>query len=302
MSISDHVSSFFRLIRSRQGRDQIEDDPIELPTAYQEGQCFAISFEHELVRNGVCRVNSVNGVLDINEIAEECFFGTWTISSLITGDEEVTAYDDGADDILIGIPVRFQAALDGCVEGIIDKDAHLSKVLNSDLFDELDHEKKSKIFDMLSNMTESGLAQHFLKVPSILAICQDTALTPGKPIVTDSETLSTFGNGTYTTQITFHSKGKDTNTGRVQIEYTSEANSEELANIALDILREYSPESKFSKSDLKKIKALQHSQHCSAWIDSDTGLALEASFEKIINLPGNAPRIDRYKIVSQQQA
>lgn len=302
MSISDRISSFFQSVRSRYSDDRIEENPIEMPTEYREGQCFAISFEHELVRKGVRSVNSAKGILEIEKIADEFFVGTWTISSLETGGEEISAYDEGADDVLIGIPIKFQAALDGSVERIIDKDACLSKVLNSDLFDDLDHEKKSKIFDMLSKMSDSGLAQHFLKVPSILAICQDTSLTLGKPIVTESETLSTFGNGTYTTHTTFLSKGKDQKTGRMQIEYTSEANSEELAKIVLDFLRENSPETKFSKSDMKKIKSVQQSQHCTAWVDMQTGLALEATFEKIIDLPGNAPRLDRYKIVSHQHA
>lgn len=271
-------------------------EPIDLPVRIATGQCFAVSYEHELARKGDLRINKVKAVLEIADVLEDHYVGIWTYLSLESDGEEVTAYDEGASDILLGVPVHFRARLDGGIQGIVDKDDYLTRVLRSDLFDDMEHERKSKIFDVMYEMTESGLAQHFLKVPSILSLCQDTSLVPGELIRWVHETPSTFGNGDISTDVTLLSKGVCKDTGRVMIEYTSEADPDSLSSIMLDALSKISPETKFSKSELKKLKAVQQSQHCKAWVDINSGLALAVMFEKVIDLLGNTPRLDRYNI------
>ena len=280
----------------------MEYDSINLPVRMSAGQCFAISFEHELARKGDLRINKVKAVLEIADVFEDHYIGLWTYTALESDGEKITAYHEGASDILLGIPVHYRAALDGRVERLIDKDDYLIRVLASDYFDCLDQERKSKVFDLMYDMTDSGLAQHSLKVPSILSLCQDTSLVPGELIRSEYETQSTFGNGTIPTYVTLLSKGPCKETGQVMIEYTNEADPEGLSKIVLDFLIRSSPETEFSKSDMKKIKAVQQTQHCKSWIDVDTGIARKAIFEKIIDLPGNPPRLDRYTIVVDPSA
>lgn len=201
-----------------------------------------------------------------------------------------------AADILLGVPVKFQASLDGRVERVIDKDGYLTRLLASNLFEQMEHKQKSKVFDLLYNLTDVGLAQHFLKVPSIIAICQDTCLKIGEPVRAENETQSTFGNGSFLTYTTYLSKGIDAENGHVVIEFTSEADPKGLSSVVLDFLSQNSPETVFSSDDMKKIRSVQHSHYCKAWIDLNTGTALKVVFKKVIDFPGNPPRLDDYKI------
>lgn len=272
------------------------ETPIDLFVHMSKGQCFAVTFEHELARKGVIRVNKVKAVLEVMDLLEDHYIGKWTYSTLESDGEEITAYDEGASDILLGVPIYYRASLDGRVERLVDKDDYLTRALASGLFDHLEHEEKSKIFDVMYEMTESGIAQHVLKVPSILALCQDTLLVPGDVVGNQYETQSTFGNGTILNYVTFSSKGFCEDSGRVMIEYTNEADPETLSKIVLDFLSGQSPEAEFSEADMKKLKAVQQSQHCKAWIDVKTGIAMRAVYEKVIDLPGTPPRLDRYRI------
>lgn len=71
------------------------EDYIDLSVKLHTGQCFAVTYAHSYKRGEEQRINNVKTVLEIDEVLEDYYLGTWTYTSLENGGEQITAYDKG---------------------------------------------------------------------------------------------------------------------------------------------------------------------------------------------------------------
>lgn len=256
-------------------------DVIELPLRVQSGDLLQINYTHERSDNGQSNSANIVGEILIGDVDEDNFRATWTTISMEVGGYLIDANSPEAPTLMLGIPMRYLADVDGTPIRVENKDELMDMMI--DLLIEISGEDSVNLAAidqtraLFDSMSDEALATAFLKAPTYLAVCQGAELELGQVNEAEVEIPSPIGGAPVSALVTYSLASIDEQEGRAQIEYRSILDPEGAERLVRDLLAQVAGPEGIPEDELAGL-SIERNDSASCEVNIETGLTESVTF------------------------
>ena len=256
-------------------------DVVDLPLILQPGDLLEISYSHERNDNGQVSGTNIVGEILIGDVDQDGFRATWTTISMEVGGQVIDSSHPEAPGLMLGIPIRYTADVDGMPVRIDDREELLDLTMASIIAnrggESVNQEAVARTRALFDSMDDETLALGFLTVPKYLAICQGLALEPGQPNTAEVEAPSPVGTATVRAVVTYLLEGIDEVEGTAQVEFRSTLDPAGTEQMVRDLLVQLVGPEEIPESELQGM-SIERNESASCEVNLESGVAESVTY------------------------
>ena len=245
-------------------------DPVDLPLVVHSGDRLLIEYSHERNDNGQAKTGHIVAEIAIRDVGDDGFRATWTTSSVDVGGARIDTSSPQAGAFLLGVPIEYMADSDGSPVRIEDKNQLLDSLLEMPLISSGNSETVASMRSLFESMSEEALAQLFLKVPSHMALCQGTSLSPGELNEGVAQVPSPFGSAPVDAVVSYSLRAFDAQRAKAQIEYRLSLDPAGAKKLAIELLDQIDSPNKPSQSEIEGL-SIERNDSASCEVNAESG-------------------------------
>ncbi|MDJ0909304.1 MAG: hypothetical protein QNI99_08915 [Woeseiaceae bacterium] len=260
-------------------------DAQDLPLRVKSGDRLAIEYSHERHENGQAKTGNIVAEILIGDVSDDGFAATWTTQSVEVDGYLIDANSPEAADILLGVPIKYVASLDGAPIRISDRDRLLETMLNGPLFAQQPEEATESLRALMNSMSDDSLAALFLQVPTYMSLCQGMRLIPGEPFEYTAEVQSPVGGEPADAVVSYMLETFDRQSGQAHIEYRSELDPEGAKQMVLTLLEQIDTGFEPDQSEIDAV-TIERKDTASCDIDIESGWVESMTVQSVRKVAG----------------
>jgi len=249
-----------------------ESTPI--PLRVESGDKAAIKYDQTKIRNGKSQTAKIDVSYEIVEILEDGLLIQWTTNSVEVAGVKIIKSSPMSANFLVGIPLVFEADIDGSPMKVHQKDQllkDLKKTFSLFVDDSDNIGAVDAVIGMFENMDEESIAQVLFKVPSFLALCHNTDVIQGEPLESQQTQASPFGSGQLLVDASFELTKVSRKTNTASFVYSTKYNEDSMKEMALEVFNQIAPDKTPNDEELKKFQIIRNdTASCDVNLDSGT--------------------------------
>lgn len=252
-------------------------DSVDLPLVVHSGDRLLIEYSHERNNNGQATTGSIVAEIAIGDVGDDSFRATWTTNSVDVGGVRIDTSSPQASAFLLGVPIAYIADYDGTPLRIEDKNQLLDTLLEMPLFSSGNPEVAASVRSLFDSMSEEALAQSFLKVPTYMALCQGTSLSPGERNEATVQVPSPFGGAPVDAVVSYLLKTFDAQRAKAHIEYRLTLDPAGAKRLVAELLDQVASPDKPSQAEIAGL-SIERNDSVSCEVSAENGWAESVRF------------------------
>ncbi len=261
------------------------EDTFHLPLLIESGDRLVIQYAHERNENGDSKTGNIAAEIVIDDVLDGHFVATWTTYSVEVDGYNLDTRSAAARDFLLGVPIKFEAGLDGAPIRIVDRNRLLDSMFQGATFAGEPEEAIAQVRGIFDSMSEAAFAQLMLKVPAYMSICQETSLPLGERIEDTVLVPNPMGGEPVDADISYVLQTFDTASGNAHIEYESALDPESSKQMVSAFLNQLGIDGNPDESDFDDI-SIERNDSASCKIDIEDGWVESLTFRTEIQVAG----------------
>lgn len=252
-------------------------EPLELPLRIENGQRMQLSYTYTKRQNDQTQTAAIQSalyVIDANSDPDNLLI-EWVTQSVSANGVKIDSRSPQAADLFIGVPITFVAAADLSPVRIFDREDFMNRLFNAEFFASIDNKSRDGMRTFFMDMEDGPLAQLLLKVPGYLAVCHETALTPGEPTESQTALPSVLPDVAVTATIRYSVDVTDASTANVR--YSSTHDPESLKAVFKAMVAKSDAETKPTDEEMDQFR-VERTDIADCDVDRDTGWVRRMTF------------------------